>query len=461
MKHREHDSLASPQVSFPLAAAVFLFAFACFFPNPALPIGSNTGLQLGEMMAIVSVPFILLMSGLPRRQTLVSMLLFLPVLLSGFLIVMTGRALSNEVVFKVTVSVALVLVVLVPAGKVVSKKYAATLLSGVAWAIVLNAVVGLYQAYSFARDEFPMPGLYQNPSFGSFITADPENYALYVKRPFGMFPEPSAMAASIGPWLILIVGLLLYPKLRPWMTRGTLIQVLLAVVCGVGLIIMSSSGYTIFLLAGLLLVALPYLKDRALRLYQLGSLFLLITLVLVGAALVVLSVSYVGTRLDVQDNSSWSARLGSIVWSLEYLGSSLGNVVYGVGPGQSTLILQSSGSSLLPPVGVGGIVVNAVWSLIVDYLMETGLLGALGLTLVLIMVLRAIARSSARLVGFSCFGVWMVGVTLTTSYLPLLPIWLFLGVLLAWDRVFPGRANAGRPHPEKPGILPAREGIRT
>jgi hypothetical protein len=443
-----------------LAAAVFLFAFACFLPNPALPIGSNTGLQTGQMMALISVPFILLMTGLPKRQTLVATLLFLPVLLSGFLTILTDRAFSTEVVFKVTVSMALVLVVLVPAGKVASKKYAVPLLSGVAWAIVLNAVVGLYQVYSFARDEFPLPGLYQNPSFGSFITADPQNYALYVKRPFGMFPEPSAMAASLGPWLILLVGLLLYPKLRPGMTRGTLVQVLLAVVCGVGLIIMSSSGYTVCLLAGLLLVALPYLKDRILRLYRPGSLLLLITLVVVGAALVVVSATYVGSRLDVQENSSWSVRLASIVWSLDYLGSSLSNVVYGVGPGQSNLILQSSGTSLIPPVGIGGLVVNAVWSLIVAYVLEMGLLGGVALTLVLIIVLTAIARSSARLVGLGCLGVWLVGVTLTTSYLPLLPIWLFLGVLLAWDRIFPVRASAGRLDP-RPRIAPIREGTRT
>jgi hypothetical protein len=465
VKFPAHNSLNAPKVPFLLAAAIFLFACACFFPNPALPIGSNTGLQAGQIMALMSLPFILLKSGVPKRQTLVSMLLFLPVLLSGFLTVLTDNALANDVVLKVTIAMALVLVVLVPAGKVVNEKYAVLLLSGVAWAIVLNALLGLYQAYRFTQDVFPLPGIYQNPSFSAFMGNDPEHYALYVKRPFGFFPEPSAMAASIGPWLILIVGLLLYPKLRGGITRvgitrGTLIQLFVAVVCGVGLIIVSSSGFTLFLLTGLLLVALPYLKDRVLRLYRPGNLFLIVALVLVGTALVVFSVSYVGSRIDVQENSSWSARLSSIVWSLTYFGASLGNMVYGVGPGQSNLILESSGSSILPPVSTGGIVVNAIWSLIVSYVLETGLLGALVLVLVLTMVLRAIVRSSARLIGFSCLGVWLAGVTVTTSYLPLLPIWLFLGALLAWDRIFPRRTSGGRIEP-KPRMSRIREGIRT
>jgi hypothetical protein len=459
LKYRKHVGLSRSITPFLPAAAVFLFAFVCFLPNPALPIGGNTGLQAGQIMALLSLPVALLMSGLPTRQTLVSLVLLLPVLLSCFLVVLTDRAISNEVVFKSTVATALVFVVLVPAGKVVNKRYTMSLLSGVAWAVVLNAVVGFYQAYRFAQDELPLAGLYQNPSFNNFMNSDPERYALYVKRPFGLFPEPSAMAASIGPWLILFVGLLLYPKLRREMTRGALARLLLAVVCGLGLIIMSRSGYTIWLLAGLVLVILPYLKRHVLRLYRPGSLFVLMALVLVGAALVALSVAHVGSRLDIQENSSWSARLASIVWSFTYLGTSLGNMLYGVGSGQSYLILQSTGSSSLPAASFGGLPVDAVWSVVVGYILETGLLGALALALVLIMVMRAIVRSSARLVGFSCLGAWLAGVVFTTSYLPLLPIWLLLGVLLGWDRIFQPRATANGLGP-KAGAPSVRKAVK-
>jgi len=457
--HTQLDTGRSRPLLF-ATAAIFLFALICFVPNPALPIGQSTGLQAAQIMALLYLPVLFLTSGLPRRQTLVALLLFLPVVVSCFFVVLTDSAISTEVVFKAMGATALVHVVLVSAGKVVNKKYTVSLLSGVAWAIVLNAVLGFYQAYRFAQDEFPLPGLYQNPSFDNFIGGDPEEYALYVKRPFGLFPEPSAMAASIGPWLILLVGLLLYPKLRPGITRGTLAQLLLAVVCGVVLIILSRSGFTIWLLAGLLLVILPYLKDQVLRLNRPRSLFRLTTVVLVGAALVAVSVVYVGSRLDIQENSSWSVRLASLVWSLTYLGTSLSNMIYGVGPGQSYLILQSSGSSSLPAASFGGLPVSAVYSWATSYILEMGLLGALALALVLIMVLRAIVRSSARLVGFSCLGAWLGGVVLTTSYRPLFGIWLLLGVLLGWDRIFQARATTSGLGP-KPGLSPGRKSVTT
>jgi hypothetical protein len=264
---------------------------------------------------------------------------------------------------------------------------------------------------------------------------------LYVKRPFGIFPEPSAMAASIGPWLVLIVGLLLYPKLRHGMTLGLRVQLLLATVSGVALILLSSSGFTVWLLISLLLVGLPALKDWVLRLHRPGSLIAMIAFVLVGVALVYFSLAYVGSRLDIQENSSWSARLGSIVWGLSYLGTSPAVLLFGVGPGQSTLLLQSPEALNLLPESSGELAVTAVWSIVVHYVQEMGLLGAVALALTLIMVLRAIVRSSARLVGFSCLLAWLAGVILTTSYLPMLPLWLLLGVLLNWDRLFEVRAS--------------------
>ena len=455
MMHSGH--VARRKTPFFWAMIAFSFTFVCFFPNPALPIGSSTGLQAGQIMALLSLPFILVL-GLPKRQTLVLMFLLLPMLVSGFLVVLTGRALSNEVVLKSTVATLLVFLVLVPAGKVANKRYALPLLAGVAWGVLLNVAVGLYQVYSFARDEFPLPGLYQNPSFKSYIAADPENYALYVKRPFGMFPEPSAMAASLGPWLVLIVGLLLYRKLRHGMTPILGLQLLLAAVGGVALILLSSSGYTVWLLLSLLLIGLPALKDWVLRMHRPGSLLAMVAFVVVGVALVYVSLAHVGTRLDIQENSSWSARLASIVWGLSYLGTSPADLLFGVGPGQSYLLLQSPDASNLLPETSGELTVTAVWSVVVLYVQEMGLLGAAILALTVILVLRAIVRSSARLLGWGCLLAWLVGLLLTTSYLPMLPIWLFLGVLLNWDRIFEVRVPENGLDPGAPLV---REAMRT
>jgi hypothetical protein len=409
-------------------------------------------------MALLSLP-ILLVSGLPKRQTLALLLLILPVLLSGFLAVLTAHAISAEVVVKTMIATVLALVVLVPAGEIINKRYIMPLLYGVAWAIVLHSVVGLYQAYWFAQNVFPFSWLYQNPSFKSSISETPETWALYVKRPFGLFPEPSAMSASIGPWLVLIVGLLLYPRLRRGMMRSTRTLLVVAAVCGVALIIMSSSGFTIWLLAGLLLIGLPALKNNVLQFPRRPeSLLILVTFVLVGVAVATLSVIYVGSRLSIEENSSWAARLASIAWGISYLGTSPHNLFFGVGPGQSFLILNSPGSPILLE-GPARLPAEAVWSVVVNYVQETGLVGVLALTLILMMMLRAILRSSARLAGLSCLMVWLAAVVFTTSYLPLSPVWLFLGVLLGWNQIFNARAVSNGIN-SKPGVSSARSVVR-
>jgi hypothetical protein len=444
MKHHKQIGMPRSKPLFFSTAAVFLFAFICFFPNPALPIGNNTGLQAGQIISLLSLPVVLIL-GMPRKQMLALLLLVLPILLSGFLVVVTGRALSDETAIRTTIATLLIYLVLVPVGRIVNKRYMAPLLCGVAWAIALHAIVAVNQAYWFAQDVFPLSGLYQNPSFRSAISQDPETWALYVKRPFGLFPEPSAMAASLGPWLVLMAGLLLYPKLRYRMTRGTRALLVSAAILGVLLILIAQSGYTVWLLASLLLMALPALKYHLLRLYRPGSLLTLVAFILVGAALEVLVSVYITPRADLETNSSWLARMSSISWSLDFLMTTPSTLLFGVGPGQSSLILTSPGATSLPPASSGAETVIAVWSVMVNYIVEAGLFGALALALILILVLQAIVRSSARLIGVSCLVAWLAGVVFTTSYSALLPIWLFLGVLLVWDRIFPVRATVNGP----------------
>jgi hypothetical protein len=435
---------------------VFLFAFVWFFPNPGLPLGNSTGLQAGQILALLALPVILLI-GLPRRETLALVLIVLPAALSSFVAVLTRDALSDGVAVKSLVGGALVFVALVPAGRVVDKRYLVPLLCGAAWAIVLHAALGVYQAYSFTRDTFPLPWLYQNPTFRSPISEQPEVWATYVKRPFGLFPEPSAMAASIGPWLVLLLGLLLYPKLRYGMGRGTMAQLLLAVVCGLSLVLKSSSGFALWLLPGLFVLALPYLKNLILRLYVPRNWLVLAMLGAAGAALLAVAATHVGLRADLQENSSWSGRLASIIWGLGYMRTSLISMVFGIGQGQTYVVLQSSGLAHPPPESPGQDTVVAVWSVVVNYVVETGLLGAAAQAIILFMVVRAVLRSSARFVGVIATMTWLAGLLLATSYPALLPIWLFFAVLLEWDRIFeaPGsRVEPGlavTPIPKKVG----------
>ena len=110
------------------------------------------------------------------------------------------------------------------------------------------------------------------------------------------------------------------------------------------------------------------------------------------------------------------------------------SLAIGVGPGQSTPIIRRSLAGVPLPPDQDEL---AIFSLTVCYYMETGLIGSLALLAVLVMALGAIVRSSAVLLGICSLGTWLVGVAATTSYMPLSAIWLFLGAMLCWDRLFP------------------------
>ena len=114
-------------------------------------------------------------------------------------------------------------------------------------AIVLHSLIGLYQLYSFSKDQFPLLFLYVNPSFLSMEEwgHDIHDYARYVKRPCGLFPEPeSAMAASLGPWIVLLAGLLLDPGLRRRLGWRRAWPVLPPVAGGCLMLALSESGST-------------------------------------------------------------------------------------------------------------------------------------------------------------------------------------------------------------------------
>lgn len=415
-----------------------LFTAACFFPYPSLPVGGSTGLQANQVIAVAALP-ILALVGLPPRHLLAFGLLTGALVLSGYLVLLGGRARAPEILIKEIAITAVALVVLVPAGAVATRRAFPGILAGAALAITVHAVAGFYQAYAFSQERFPFLWIYTNPSFAS-LEQVADVYALYVRRPFGLFPEPSAMTASIGPWLVLFTGVLLCAAPRRGVTGKLRALLVVATVTGTLLVVLSRSGYAVALLACML--ALPLLamarEHRAARSPVARGVvpLMVIAVVAIGA---VVAREAVGTREPFAENASWQARSQSLVIGIAARGRTTQEAIVGLGPGQTVPFLErATTSELLPawyrPATVEPVI--AIWSVVVRYAMETGLLGAGALVGLVGLVLRAVRRSAARLVGFTAFAAWIVGVILATSYYPLSAIWLFLALLLAWDRVF-------------------------
>ena len=139
------------------------------------------------------------------------LLILTPIYLSALVNAMLDRIPATDLLLKESVALTLALLVLWPADWVMQREVFGEVLAAACAAILVHAMIGLYQVYSFSHDEFPLLFLYRNPSFKSMEEWAPI-YARYMKRPCGLFPEPSAMAASLGPWLVLLAGLLLDPR---------------------------------------------------------------------------------------------------------------------------------------------------------------------------------------------------------------------------------------------------------
>ena len=418
-------------------AAARLFAFSCFFPYPAVALGENTGLQLSQALALAGVPLLSLRA--PGRALFALVALLAPIYLSAFLVLLGGEVPSPSVLPKEAIALTLALLVLWPSEWACRGERMRDLLAAAVAALGVHALIGLLQVYAFSYGEFPLLALYRNPSCKSMQEWSPI-YARYIQRPCGLFPEPSAMAASLGPWLVLLSGLVADPiraRALGW-SPGT--PTILALAGGFGLLALSRSGAVFPMMALLLVYCGARLPDwlRTAR----GATPLAIALVLAAC---LGSIGYGALKLSGglqgRVDSSWGLRALSIQTGLSASTDPLGLAV-GVGPGQSTPVLRRQLAWVPLPEDQDEL---AVFSLAVCYYMETGLIGLAALGAVLALALRAVLGSSAVLLGLCVLGAWLVGVVATTSYMPLSAIWLMLGVLLAWDSLFPTPALEADP----------------
>jgi hypothetical protein len=178
-----------------------------------------------------------------------------------------------------------------------------------------------------------------------------------------------------------------------------------------------------------------------LRTFSVGKLASLAAVLLAACAVVGYGAMKLSGGVEDRVESSWGFRAMTIQSGLT-ANTDFASLAVGVGPGQSTPIIRRELAGVPLPPDQDEL---AIFSLAVCYYMETGLLGVAALLTVLAMVARAIARSGAVLLGVCSLFAWLVGVIAITSYIALSGIWLFLGLLLSWDRLFARpRASIGR-----------------
>jgi hypothetical protein len=395
--------------------------FLCFMPYPALAVGNNSAVQIGNALTLLMC---LPVFTVPWRQRAYWLY---PLLLAPLALATLKVGLSRDgdvsLSFKSLVVWGLSCLTIV-AAQLYVPDHSVEVLTGVAAAALLHFAVGLLQSYSFAYGLFPLAWLYVNRSFLG-VQENAEIIARYTQRPFGLFPEPSAMSSSLAPWVVFwtayLCGAVRLQREVGWKTRALFAA---AAGAGIGLIILSRSGHAGVTLAAIVpFAAIWFARRRATA----GSYLLVLAVccfllpIMLYFAAQALGTRVGGSRIG---NSSWEDRLNSL--SIGFSLMSEGNVaglLCGMGPGLSSTAIQDKAG------------LEAVWSVLLPYVYETGVVGLFVVCGVGYYLLRLWVAQRCCMAFAAFAGVWLVGITITTSYNQLLPIWLALGWLTVWPEV--------------------------
>lgn len=392
-------------------------------PYPAVSIGNSSAVQMGSLLTIL----LLCVGGLtlPWRQKsgFLYALIMAPLLLS--IVKATWfNAGELELCFKAIIAWSLAGLTMM-AVQIYAPRYGVPLLVGIAAATLVHAAVGLLQLYSFSNGEFPLLDLYVNQSFTS-VQENAFSMANYMQRPFGIFPEPSAMASSLAPFVLLWVAEMCgVVHLREQPARWQRVLFAAAAAGGIALIIMSRSGHTIATLAGALLFGLSWLfKARATRQtfgVVAGVFGVVLPLILWwGAAMMT---NRVGGEWQTP-NSSWDDRSTSLIVGLSaWAQGGPATIFFGLGVGLgASAVYHASG-------------INSIWSVLLAYLYETGVIGIAAVVWIGTLLFRVWRTSRFNSAFVVIALVWLLGVTFVTSYPQLLPNWVALGWLVVWPSV--------------------------
>ncbi len=394
--------------------------FFCIMPYASLPVGGNSAIQIGNLFTIVMAMFLLVIAWRGKPFWIYPLLL-LPLYLSTLCVGVVGEA-NLELCFKSTVVWTLSLLTIVVAQHF-AVRHPVELLSGLAAATLIHAAIGIWQWFVFPSGVIPLLWIYINPSFYS-VQIHADALSRYAMRPFGLFPEPSAMASSLAPWILFWTAYLLgLVPLRVQPARWQRALFAAAASAGIFLIIISQSGHSaVTLLAVGVFVLAWFVRSRA----TLGTYLAIVFGSVAGSAALWLAANSLSRRIGRKTlgNSSWEDRSNSLILGFtEAFGSDPLTALFGLGPGLSAVALYKVSEFV------------AVWSVLLTYLYETGIIGFVAVSGIAFYLLRTWKASRFNMAFAAIFLVWLVGITITTSYDQLLSLWVTLGWLTIWPAI--------------------------
>src|SRR4051812_23766814 len=185
-----------------IAVLTGAFGFCCFMPYVALGVGNHSAIQLGNMLTLLLLPPIFKLAW-KDRPFWIYLAIVAPFAISTLKVALADDS-DPTLCFKVMSMWAFYLLTLLPA-QLYMAEHSLELLTGIAIASIVHTLMGAWQWHAFSQGVFPLAGLFENQSFLS-VKDNAEIIAKFTQRPFGVFPEPSAMSASLAPWAIFFIA---------------------------------------------------------------------------------------------------------------------------------------------------------------------------------------------------------------------------------------------------------------
>jgi hypothetical protein len=316
------------------------------------------------------------------------------------------------------------------------KQYAA-LLKGIAAGLILNFVLCLIQFVAIPVGRYPFWFLYSYSDGIAFSRELTTQTGLLGTRVFGFFNEPSELASSIAPWVLLMFGLRILPKRSDALTMFCRSRfALLAIICGTAAMIASRSGQLLAFVPGFVAIILAGMTSGRLRS---GGAVTRLALVLMVLCLLAIGVADLSARLDPEairmasggQGWSWASRATSLQMTmLHWLSPIDSGFVVGRGYQGVAWLLSTTGMN--------------VWSGLGMLLLRFGLLGGVGLLVSCWWVCKSIHNSADKLLGFICAGNCLFAFTLTTPNEGLASLWIALGVFSSWHLIAGRRQSMPR-----------------
>lgn len=361
-------------------------------PYVAIPMGRNTNLPLSSVLAV----WLIVRGVRDRRILLMALVITLTPLVADFVrMFFVAEPWSQSGM--ITWIIASVPVVGAGVAALVLREEVIPWLSA---PLAASSLIAIIQKYVFLdHGVVPWLWVYGAPGYAS-VRELADTIAIYVRRPFGLFPEPSFMAGSLS-----LVAFALLISLHLFRRRPGPIEVL-AVASSIVVIAISGSG-TAVVAVGLLAIAVlvPLLRRHA-----------LIAVVLLPAALVgaAFSANAVLDQRGSSVNYSWVDRLASIQAAGRLLATEANFFLLGVGRGNSSPFFLSGRVPVEDFTHYN--VLPDIYSVLGRVLLENGVIfGFIILVPLSVWIARAPGRHRVDL-GLGALVVWLVAGGLAISY---------------------------------------------